>query len=355
LKFDLTMASFFGNTLLKWYRANKRDLPWRHTKDPYKIWLSEVILQQTQVVQGLSYYNKFVSTFPTVKHLASAKEDTILKMWQGLGYYSRARNLHHAAKTINTIYKGVFPKSYDEIRSLKGVGNYTAAAITSMAYDLPYAVVDGNVYRVLSRVFGINTPINSTQGIKQFQELADELLIKKHAGIYNQAIMEFGATYCKPVNPKCESCVLMDKCIAYSTDKVMQLPVKLKKIKIKERYFNYFMLIDKNNKVIVHQRDKNDIWQGLYELFLIETEKETELASLLKSGSLKAFGKNFIVQDIHKEYKHILSHQHLHSHFYVLKYKGSFAKKQNTIDLKDLKKLAWPRLIDKFLQVACYV
>ena len=349
------MASFFGDTLLKWYLANKRDLPWRHTNDPYKIWLSEVILQQTQVIQGLSYYNTFVKTFPTVKDLAKAKEDTVLKMWQGLGYYSRARNLHATAKMVSTIYKGVFPKTYEEIRSLKGVGNYTAAAISSLAYNMPYAVVDGNVYRVLSRVFGITTPINSTEGIKQFQELANELLLKKQPGLYNQAIMEFGARYCKPSNPDCENCVLQNKCIAYSKDKVAQLPVKLKKIKIKDRYFNYFLLIDKNKKVIVHQRNKKDIWQGLFELFLIESEKETDLRTLLKSKHLKPFGKNFIIEDVHKQYKHILSHQHLHSHFYVLKFKGSFAKKYNTVAIKDLKKLAWPRLIDRFLQVASYV
>lgn len=349
------MASFFGDTLLKWYLANKRDLPWRHTNDPYKIWLSEVILQQTQVIQGLSYYNKFVKTFPTVKHLAKSKEDAVLKMWQGLGYYSRARNLHATAKTISTIYKGIFPKTYEEIRSLKGVGNYTAAAITSMAYNMPYAVVDGNVYRVLSRVFGISTPINSTEGIKQFQKLADELILKKKAGLYNQAIMEFGAKHCKPVNPDCENCVLNDKCIAYAKNQVSQLPVKHKKTKIRDRYFNYFLLIDKSQNVIVNQRNKKDIWQGLFELFLIETEKETDLKTLLKSKQLKAFGENFVVEDKHMQFKHILSHQHLHSNFYVLRFKGKFSKKHSSIAIKDLKKLAWPRLIDKFLRVASYV
>lgn len=349
------MGLFLGNRLLKWYLANKRDLPWRHTKDPYKIWLSEVILQQTQVIQGLSYYNAFVRAFPTVDLLAKAKEDTVLKMWQGLGYYSRARNLHAAAKVVHTQYKGAFPKTYNEIRSLKGVGNYTAAAISSMAYNLPYAVVDGNVYRVLSRVFGIHTPINSTQGIKEFQELANELLVKNKAGMYNQAIMEFGARQCKPVNPDCERCVLNDKCVAFSTQKVSHLPVKLKKTKIKNRYFNYFVLIDKNDRVIVNQRKGKDIWQGLYELFLIETEKETPLKSLLNSKELKAFGKNFVVKDEHKNYKHILSHQHLHSNFYVLKYNVSFAGKHQTISLKDIKKPAWPRLIERFLQVATYI
>jgi A/G-specific adenine glycosylase len=349
------MGGFLGDRLLKWYSANKRNLPWRHSRDPYKIWLSEVILQQTQVVQGLAYYNKFVQKFPKVELLAKAPEDTVLKMWQGLGYYSRARNLHAAAKVIQGQYKGIFPKTFEEIRALKGIGNYTAAAISSMAYDLPYAVVDGNVYRVLSRVFGINTPINSTKGVKEFQELANELLVKNKPGSYNQALMEFGARHCKPVNPDCENCVLNDKCIAFAKNKVAQLPVKLKKTKIKNRYFNYFVLIDKNNNVVVNQRTEKDIWQGLYELFLIETEKETPLKTLLRAKELKAFGTNFIVKDEHKQFKHILSHQHLHSNFYVLKYKGAFGHKHQITPLKDLKKLAWPRLMERFLQVATYV
>ncbi len=349
------MGFFLGDRLLKWYLANKRDLPWRHTRDPYKIWLSEVILQQTQVVQGLSYYNAFVKAFPTVDLLAQAKEDTILKMWQGLGYYSRARNLHAASKVIHTHYKGAFPKTYEEIRSLKGVGNYTAAAISSMAYDLPYAVVDGNVYRVLSRVFGVDTPINSTQGIKEFQDLANEMLVKNKPGTYNQAIMEFGARHCKPVNPDCESCVLNDKCVAFAKNKVAQLPVKLKKTKVRNRYLNYFVLIDKNNKVIVNQRKEKDIWQGLFEFLLIETEKQTPLKTLLKAKELKVFGNNFSVRDEHRSYKHILSHQHLHANFYVLKYKGVFDKKHKAVFTKDLKKLAWPRLMDKFLQVGTYI
>lgn len=348
------MGVFLGDRLLKWYLANKRDLPWRHTRDPYKIWLSEVILQQTQVVQGLSYYNAFVKAFPTVDLLARAKEDTILKMWQGLGYYSRARNLHAAAKVIHTQYKGAFPKTYEEIRALKGVGNYTASAVCSIAYDLPYAVVDGNVYRVLSRVFGIDTPINSTAGIKEFQELANEMLVKDKPGLYNQAVMEFGARHCKPINPECQNCVLTDKCVAFAKNKVAQLPVKLKKTKVKNRYLNYFVLVDKNNKVIVNQRKEKDIWQGLFEFFLIETEKQTPLKTLLKAKELKVFGNNFVIQNEHKKYKHVLSHQHLHSNFYVLKYRGVFGKKHKTILTKDLKKLAWPRLMDKFLQVGTF-
>lgn len=349
------MGSFFGDRLLKWYQANKRDLPWRYTRDPYKIWLSEVILQQTQVIQGLSYYHKFVKTYPKVTLLAKAPEEDVLKMWQGLGYYSRARNLHEAAKTVSTLYKGVFPKTFEEIRALKGVGNYTASAISSIAYDLPYAVVDGNVYRVLSRVFGINTPINSTKGIKEFQELANDLLIKKKAAIYNQAIMEFGAMYCKPTKPNCPSCIFEDKCFAYAHNKVNQLPVKIKKTKVKDRYLNYFLIIDDHDKVIVNRRMNKDIWKGLYELLLIETNEKTSLKKLLKHKCLEPLIKNCTVENTHKEFKHILSHQHLHTHFYVLKYKGKFGKKYQTCSIKDLKKLAWPRLIDKFLHFASYI
>ena len=219
--------------LISWYKKNQRDLPWRKTKDPYKIWLSEIMLQQTQVVQGLSYYLKFTEAFPTIKDLAKAPEDKVMRLWQGLGYYSRARNLHTTAKLVATEYKGFFPKTYDEIIALKGVGDYTAAAIASIAYDLPYAVVDGNVYRVLSRLFNLATPINSTQGKKEFQLLANELLNAKHAALHNSALMEFGALVCRPQNPQCETCVLQGHCLAFKNNTVAALPVKEKTIKIK--------------------------------------------------------------------------------------------------------------------------
>ena len=219
---------FFAKRLIKWYNFNKRELPWRSTSDPYKIWLSEIILQQTQVNQGLSYYLKFVEEFQTVKDLAKAPADKVMKLWQGLGYYSRARNLHEAAKNIVNEHKGEFPKAYEDIRALKGVGDYTAAAIASIAYNLPYAVVDGNVYRVLSRIFGIETPIDSTSGKKEFNELANELLTKKNPADYNQAIMEFGALYCRPKNPDCTNCIFNDKCEAYRLNKINLLPVKSK-------------------------------------------------------------------------------------------------------------------------------
>lgn len=346
------MHSLFGARLQKWYKSNKRDLPWRHSTDPYKIWLSEVILQQTQVVQGLSYYMKFVDTYPTVKQLAKAKEDDVLKLWQGLGYYSRARNLHETAKTVASYYKGIFPQTYDELLKLKGIGVYTAAAIASFSFGKPHAVVDGNVYRVLSRVFGIKTAINSPEGKKQFQELANELLDKKHPAQYNQAIMEFGSQYCKPANPNCDACVLNTLCYAFSKNKVGVLPVKLNKTKIKDRYLNYFLIQDKNERVLVHQRTQKDIWKGLYELFLIETKEEAELKELLKNKSLKAIlKKEFIIDKGVKKYKHILSHQHLYASFYVITCKGQFDKKTSSIPCTRLGELAWPRLIDKFLNI----
>lgn len=346
------MDTFFGNTLIKWYKIHKRDLPWRDTKDPYKIWLSEIILQQTQVIQGLAYYQKFVTNYPTVKQLAKAHQDEVLKHWQGLGYYSRARNLHTTAMQIAKEYKGQFPQTYNEIIALKGIGTYTASAIASFAFDLPHAVVDGNVYRVLSRVFGIKTPINSSEGKSQFQKLADELLIKKQAALYNQAIMEFGSQQCKPVNPNCEDCILQSKCFAFANDRVNQLPVKLNKTKIKNRYFNYFYIEDKNETVFINQRKGKDIWEGLFELYLVESSKEADLKQLLKNKDLKKIiGNAYTIAPETKQFKHILSHQHLHTTFYKIKLKTTLPKNAGKIPTSKLHELAWPRLIDKFLNI----
>lgn len=346
------MSATIGKTLIKWYKNNKRELPWRDTKDPYKIWLSEIILQQTQVAQGLSYYNKFIEHYPTVKQLANAKEDEVLKLWQGLGYYSRARNLHSTAKTLANEHKTIFPKTYNGIIQLKGVGAYTAAAISSFAFNLPHAVVDGNVYRVLSRLFNIDTPINSTDGKKLFQQLADELLDKKDPATYNQAIMEFGSQQCKPANPNCDKCILQEHCLAFANNTITSLPVKTNKTKIKNRYFNYFLIVDKHDRVYVQQRGKKDIWEGLFELFLIETDKPTELNALLANKQLKTvIGSRFKIMDQPKTYKHILSHQHLYAVFYVIRTNSTFGKKTNSIQSKKLHNLAWPRLIDKFLNI----
>jgi len=346
------MSALIGKTLIKWYKNHKRELPWRDTKDPYKIWLSEIILQQTQVAQGMSYYLKFTQNYPAVKQLANAKEDEVLKLWQGLGYYSRARNLHATAKIISNTHKNKFPQTYDSIIQLKGIGAYTAAAISSFAYNLPHAVVDGNVYRVLSRLFNMNVPINSTEGKKLFQQLADELIDQKDPGTYNQAIMEFGSQYCKPANPNCEACVLQNQCMAFAKKTVATLPVKINKTKIRNRYLNYFLISDKNNKVYVQQRGKKDIWEGLYELYLIETAKETELTELLKNKELKKLtGTKFKISSGPTKFKHILSHQHLYAQFYVIKLNSVFNKKVTSISNTKLHQLAWPRLIDKFLNI----
>jgi A/G-specific adenine glycosylase len=343
---------FFTKNLQKWYKTNRRDLPWRHTKDPYKIWLSEIIMQQTQVAQGLSYYLKFTRNYPTIKHLAGAPIDTVMKDWQGLGYYSRARNLHETAKQVVKQYKGVFPSEYKKILDLKGVGDYTAAAIASFAFDLPHAVVDGNVYRVLSRVFGIQTPIDSGQGKKEFQLLADSLLPRKEAGDYNQAIMEFGAVQCRPVNPDCMNCIFLDKCAAFVSKKVDQLPVKAQKTKVRNRYFNYIVCNYKDS-VYLAKRDKKDIWQGLYEFGLIETSKKTSAGNITSdSGFKKMFPvKGMVLGNVSKEYKHILSHQHLYARFYSVQLKEPFRSKHFVkVKTKDLQRYAFPRLIEKYLK-----
>jgi len=346
------IMDFFAKRLIKWYNFNKRELPWRSTSDPYKIWLSEIILQQTQVNQGLSYYLKFIEHFPTVKDLAKAPEDKVMKLWQGLGYYSRARNLHEAAKTIVKEHNAGFPKSYNEIRALKGVGDYTAAAIASIAYGLPHAVVDGNVYRVLSRVFGIETPIDSTAGKKEFYELANELLPKKSAADFNQAIMEFGALYCRPQNPDCANCIFNDKCEAFRTQKVNQLPVKAKKTKVKDRYLNYIVFVD-NGNTYINKREGKDIWKSLYEFYLIESDKRNNEATLLKSKELIKIwkGKAPGIINVSKEYKHILSHQNLHARFYQIALENSpHHLKLKKVKIAQLNKYAFPRLIEKYLK-----
>jgi A/G-specific adenine glycosylase len=357
------MESWFGNAIKAWYLENKRDLPWRHVKDPYKIWLSEIILQQTQVVQGLSYYLKFIEHYPTVKHLAKAPEDEVLKLWQGLGYYSRARNLHTSAKQIVNEHKGHFPASFEEIKQLKGVGDYTAAAIASFAYDLPHAVVDGNVYRVLSRVFGIKTPIDTGKAKKEFLELSEQLLDRKQPALYNQAIMEFGSQFCKPVNPDCGNCILKHKCLAWKANIVSGLPIKAKKTKVRDRYFNYLVLIDKEQNVLIRKRPAGDIWQGLYEFMLIESETRLDQPALFKLKEVKPLIKpEFGLKYVSHEYKHVLSHQHLHSRFYVVQFKNTFNSswlKLNNLDLvkiklDNLKDYAFPRLTGKFLD-DCHV
>ena len=285
----------FSKALVSWYLQNKRDLPWRETTNPYCIWLSEIILQQTRVDQGLAYYLKFVKNFPTVFDLARADEEEILKLWQGLGYYSRARNLHTSAKYIIDELEGVFPTNYKSLLKLKGVGDYTASAIASICFDEPTAVVDGNVYRVLARYFGIATPINSTSGIKEFKKLAQELIDVKNPANHNQAIMEFGARMCKPQNPDCTICPLNDSCIALQKKEVKNLPIKDKKVKVRKRYFNYLVVITSDKKTILRKREGKGIWQNLYEFPLIETQVVIDKVDLI---NLKEFNNLFKKEEL---------------------------------------------------------
>ena len=344
------MEAWLSLKLIKWYQQNKRDLPWRHQNDPYFVWISEIILQQTQVAQGTAYYHRFSETFSNIHLLANASEDAVLKMWQGLGYYSRARNLHATAKIVSRQYNGIFPSSFQSIKDLKGIGDYTAAAIASFAFNLPYAVVDGNVYRVLSRIFGIETPIDTSPAKKEFQELANSLLNKKQAALHNQAIMEFGSQYCRPINPYCENCIFNNKCVAFDNNKVAMLPVKIKKIKTRNRYFNYVVIIDSERKVLLNRRGGNDIWQGLYEFNLIETDAELSADTLFESSEFKKlFTCSFSLVHVSKSYKHILTHQHLYAKFYVVNVPFSLPQNNISTDLKSLKKYAFSRLTEKFL------
>ena len=319
----------FTITLLKWFRENGRELPWRETRDPYAIWLSEIILQQTQVRQGWAYWERFMRRWPTVEDLAAATEDEVLREWQGLGYYSRARNLHFAARQI--VAMGGFPQTLEGIKSLKGVGDYTAAAIGSIAFGLPAAVVDGNVYRVLARHFGITTPINTTEGKKEFTALAQELLPPQEASAYNQALMDFGAIQCTPQSPRCLVCPLQESCVALRTGQVDTLPVKLKKLKVKTRHLIY-IYIRYNGETAIHRRGEGDIWQGLYEPLLTEiVPSEARL--------------------IAKDVKHILTHRVLTADFYLWEptERPTLPDGYLWIPEADLDHYAIPRLIDILL------
>jgi A/G-specific adenine glycosylase len=341
-----------SSEIIEWYLANKRDLPWRNTKDPYKIWMSEIILQQTKVEQGLSYYHKLISNFPTVQDLAVADEETILKNWQGLGYYSRARNLHFAAKQITKDFDNNFPNTYEDIISLKGVGEYTAAAIASFAFQLPYAVVDGNVFRLLSRFFGVDTPINSSEGKKIFSKLAQTHLDTKRPDTYNQAIMEFGSQMCKPKNPECIRCPLQSTCIAFSENKIQDLPVKLKKTKQKVLHFDYFYIRFKNETFIKKRLD-NGIWKNLYEFPLIDSEKELSEKDVLKKAEDQGW-LNFNtseIKSISKKYKHILSHRIIYARFWEIKSRQTpTINSVSKIRIENISEYPVSRLIEKFLE-----
>ncbi len=345
----------FGKKVISWYKKNKRDLPWRGIEDPYKIWLSEVILQQTRVDQGMAYYYKFSETYQTVHALASASEDEILKLWQGLGYYSRARNLHAAAKDVVVRFKGKFPNNYDDLKSLKGVGEYTAAAIASFAFKLPHAVVDGNVFRLVSRYSGIKTPIDSGQGKKEFTELANRLLGNHPPDIFNQAIMEFGSKQCKPVSPDCSTCPLQVSCFAFENKMVASLPVKSKKTKIRKRFFHYLVIREKDN-FFIRQRKEKDIWTGLHDFPLIETDIAISENKVMATKEWKSHfeSKKSEVLKVSNEFKHILSHQHIHATFYEVRAELKLFKeeKQNwkKVNSTSVKEYAVPRLIEEYLK-----
>jgi len=346
------LIMLISQLLVNWYQDHHRDLPWRHTSDPYKIWLSEIILQQTRIDQGKSYYNCFIEKFPAVEDLAKAEEQEVLRLWQGLGYYSRARNLHKTAQTITNDYKGVFPDNYSLLLKLKGVGDYTASAIASHAFGLPYAVVDGNVYRFLSRYFSISKPIDTLIGQKYFKKLASELLDKQNPSIYNQAIMEFGALQCKPKNPDCSTCVLVNSCKAFAMKKINSFPVKKGKTKVRNRYFNYFILQDSSNKFVLKKRSERDIWQNLYDFPLIETEKEISEKELLSSSSLSTLFKfqHFTINKILPTQIHMLSHQKIHLRFFIL-VANNFELKPDFLkySLAEITKLPLPRPIEKMI------
>jgi len=343
----------FSDDIIHWYAVHKRELPWRETKDPYVIWLSEVILQQTRVEQGLPYFQKFLAYYPDVISFAQAAEDDILLHWQGLGYYSRARNMHRAAKTVATEYHGVFPSKYEDLIRLKGVGEYTAAAIASFSADEPKAVVDGNVFRVLARYFGIDEPINSPKGKRLFLRIAEELLDKSNPGLYNQAIMEFGAMQCKPKSPDCSACVLRPGCRALIERRVDALPVKIKGRPSRNRYFNYFVVTD-GDKLLMNKRGKGDIWENLYDFPLVETECPVTVSELAGHPDVIAcFGTDADLHLLSGPVKHVLSHQNLFAQFIAAAPgEGRIAKKINWdyVFIKDLGTLAKPKLIYSFLK-----
>jgi A/G-specific adenine glycosylase len=355
--------AFFASSLVVWYQVHKRNLPWREAHDPYKIWLSEVILQQTRVAQGLPYYQRFIEKYPSIQKLAHADEEEVLRLWQGLGYYSRARNLHACARRIVNELGGKFPSAYKELLQLKGVGKYTAGAIASIAFKEAVPVVDGNVYRVLARVFGVEEDITSTQGTKAFYALAQSLVPEKDTDVYSQAIMEFGAMHCTPRNPKCDSCIFKAHCVAFHTDRQYVLPVKSRKVKVKQRFFHYFV-IQCADKLYMRCRKTHDIWKGLYDFYLVEDRQlsaidrlEDPLVMLIRCHKLSVASEP-------AGYKHLLTHQRLYVHFLHVHATAQFIQEATTLlsqtgikafTVAQIKALPKPILIDNFLKEKFYV
>ncbi|MBS1743022.1 MAG: A/G-specific adenine glycosylase [Bacteroidetes bacterium] len=343
---------FFTAELMHWNQhQNFREMPWKAEKDPYKIWLSEIILQQTRVEQGWNYYNAFIEAYPTILHLAAATDKEVYKLWEGLGYYSRCKNLLFTARYIATNYKGIFPSAYDAILQLKGVGPYTAAAIASFAFNIPKAVVDGNVMRVLSRYFGNKTAIDSTEGKKVFTAQAETLLDTSSPGKYNQAIMDFGATICKPKSPLCEQCPISARCTAYHENAVADYPVKEKKLLKKNRWL-YYIIAEHDDAVTVRMRNQKDIWQNLYEFILIENSSRLTPDAFIASSSFKKIvGKQCRVIDISPEYKQLLTHQVIHGFFVHIKTKNAIVPEGYHIEkLKIIASLPFPKFINNYLQ-----
>ena len=348
--------STFSKKIIEWYKENKRELPWRNTKDPYPIWLSEIILQQTRVAQGLPYFKRFVENFSTIHKLAAAKEQDVLRLWQGLGYYTRARNLHRCAKVIVEQYNGNFPDNFIDLQKLPGIGTYTAAAIASFAFLAPVAVVDGNVFRVLARVFGMEYDIASVEGKDSFSKKANELISREHPDLFNQAIMEFGATHCVPKNPNCEECIFKKSCVALAKGWQDQLPVKSKKTKVRKRYF-FYLVVEQNKKILMRKREGKDIWKGLYDFPLIETKRPQKIETVTRQANiLSGLKRKFEVHSSSPTYRHVLSHQILQAKFIFITLSG---KQLKDIELKGsgirfyskiaMHKLPKPILINRYL------
>ena len=341
----------FNNELLSWYNRNKRDLPWRHTTDPYVIWLSEIILQQTRVEQGMPYFNRFLEAYPDITSFAAADENDILKLWQGLGYYSRGRNMLKTAKTVQEQFNGAFPSAYSVLIKLKGIGEYTAAAISSFAADEQKAVIDGNVYRVLARYFGIADDMNSTAGKKIFRTTADEVLNMEQPALHNQAMMELGAIICKPKNPACGICPVKESCYAFLHNATTYLPVKINKVKVRERYFNYFLVI-KDDTILMNKRDETDIWVNMYDLPLVETTELINLHDLATLPIVKSiFEGGNVITELLPLKKHVLTHQRLFVR--LLKSNSqqvNLNKNWSFVRMELLPKLPLPQIISLFIK-----
>ena len=346
--------NIINDTLINWYEQYRRDLPWRHNPSPYQVWLSEVILQQTRVSQGMDYYLRFIERWPTVEALAQATEEDVLKMWQGLGYYSRARNLHHCAQQVVEQYGGKFPADYEQLKKLKGIGDYTAAAIASIAFNLPHAVVDGNVYRVIARLYDIDTPININEGQTLFAQLADELLDRNRPSLHNQAMMEFGALQCTPKNPDCLHCPLQPHCLAFERQTIAQRPVKLQKTKVKTRYFNY-LVMRLGESIYLHKRSDNDIWKNLYDFPCIESEMPMTVEAVVETQSFRQLvdGTDFTITRTSPMFTHKLTHRTIIAQFIEIKLEQKLlqieTKEVFLAAERELENYPIPRLIDLYL------